>query len=157
MSTPNPVPPTTLAGAAAPWYTSSVQKAQIVSIVSALVALSPKAGKLIGVNTPAEAAVWVETVFGFITLVAPILGSIWRARSKLQPLTLTKGNAEVHPATLAAEAVAAAAPPVFVPPVSGGPHVPSPQSSLPTVEFATSTPAAAPAALSGGSTPPHPL
>jgi predicted lipid-binding transport protein (Tim44 family) len=88
---------------AVPWYQSKVQISQVAALVSAGVALSPKLGKLIGVNTPAEAMIWVETVFGFIALVAPILGTIWRAKSKLQPLTFTQAAADVHPATIAAK------------------------------------------------------
>ena len=101
MSTPTPVP-----APAVPWYQSPVQKAQVVAAVSALVALSPKLGSLVGIKTPAEASAWVESLFGAITFVAPILGSIWRARSKLQPLTLTKAGAASHPATVAAEVAA---------------------------------------------------
>ena len=100
--------PTALPGAAAPWYTSAVQKAQLTTSIGALVALSPKLGSLIGVKTSAEAAVWVESVAGAFTVIAPIAGMIWRALSKLQPLTWTKAKAEVHPATIAAEAAASA-------------------------------------------------
>lgn len=103
MSTPDPLPPLVIP-TAAPWYTSPVQKAQVVAIVSALVALSPKIGQVLGIANPGQAAAWVETVFGFIALVAPILGSIWRARSKLQPLTLTQKAADAHPANIAAAA-----------------------------------------------------
>lgn len=142
MNTPLPVPIPTVAGAAVPWYQSPVQRAQVVAMVSALVALSPKLGKLIGVNTPADAAVWVETVFGFITLVAPIVGTIWRARSKLQPLTLTQAKADVHPATIAAEkAAVAAAYPLPIPPaaaVPGVPHAANPSASILDVPFTAS-------------------
>lgn len=100
MSTPVPIP----TAPAIPWYQSPVQKAQIVAAVSAFIALFPKMGSFVGINTPTDVAPWVETVFGFITLLAPILGSIWRARSKLQPLTLTQANADAHPANQAAAA-----------------------------------------------------
>lgn len=141
MSTPNPLPVVTVTAAAAPWYTSPVQKAQVVAAVSALVALSPKLGKLIGVNTHTEAAAWVETIFGFITLVAPILGALWRARSQLQPLTLTQAKADAHPATIAVvTAQAAAATPV---PLPGVPHVPNAASPLLAVPFAGQVPSGA--------------
>jgi hypothetical protein len=101
MSTPIPV-----SAPALPWYQSPVQKAQVVAAVSALVALSPKIGSLVGIKTPAEASAWVESLFGAITFIAPILGTIWRARSALQPLTLTKAGAAAHPATVAATVAA---------------------------------------------------
>jgi uncharacterized membrane protein len=85
--------------AAAPWYTSPVQKAQVVSLVSALIALSPKIGHFLGIKTPADVQLWVESLFGFFTIVAPIVGTIMRARSPLQPLTLTQKAADEHPAT----------------------------------------------------------
>ena len=103
-------PPTPVA-AAAPWYTSQVQKAQVAAAVSALVALSPKVGAWLGVKTPADVSAWVETVFGFITLAAPLIGTVLRARSKLQPLTLTKAKAAAHPATIAAVAAQGVTPP----------------------------------------------
>jgi len=92
----DPVVP--LPGVAVPWYTSQVQKAQVVSAVTALIALFPKAGALIGIKTPDQVAAWVEGVFGFATLVAPIVGIIWRATSRLQPLTLSKKAAAAAPA-----------------------------------------------------------
>jgi hypothetical protein len=133
LSTPVPVPPV-LPGAAAPWYTSAVQRAQLSTAVGALVALSPKLGTLIGVQTSAQAAMWVESVAGAFTVIAPILGMIWRAVSKLQPLTLTRGNADVHPATIAAERAAAVITPVF-PVTPGVSHAPPPPPPAPHVSF----------------------
>jgi hypothetical protein len=83
-----------------PWYQSPVQRAQVTAAVSAVIALFPKVGGLIGVKTPDDIAVWVESVFGAVTVAAPILGAIWRAKSKLQPLTLTKAAAAAHPAAV---------------------------------------------------------
>jgi hypothetical protein len=80
---------------AVPWYSSPVQKAQVVSAVTAAVALFPKAGALVGIKTPADIATWVEIIFGIATLVAPVVGSVWRARSTLQPLTLTQKKADI--------------------------------------------------------------
>jgi hypothetical protein len=79
-----------LPGVAVPWYQSAVQKAQMVSAVTGAIALFPKLGTFLGIHTPAEIATWVETIFGFATLAAPIVGMVWRAASHLQPLTLTK-------------------------------------------------------------------
>jgi len=112
MNTPTPVPPV-LPGAAAPWYTSSVQIAHIVTALSALIALSPRIGNAIatlmgstGPVTNAALQTWVETLGGIVAFISPIVGSFFRAHSKLQPLTLTQGNADVHPATIAAERAA---------------------------------------------------
>lgn len=135
MSTPIPVPPVP----AVPWYQSSVQKAQVAAAVSALVALSPKIGQALGIATPAAAAAWVETIFGAITLIAPIVGSILRARSALQPLTLTQGKADVHPATIAAERAAAAADAPLFKVNPGVPHVPPPPAP-PNVSFSPPKP-----------------
>jgi hypothetical protein len=87
-----------LPGVSVPWYTSAVQRTQVVSAVTALIALFPKAGALLGIKTPDQVAVWVEAVFGFATLAAPIAGIIWRAASRLQPLTWTKKAAAAAPA-----------------------------------------------------------
>lgn len=133
MSTPTPTPPV----AAIPWYQSPVQKAQIAALLAAMVALSPKIGQVLGITTPGAAAAWVENIFGAITLLAPLVGTILRARSKLQPLTLTQGKADVHPATIAAERAAAIESPVFkvnpgVPHAPPSPPPPAPVSfSLP--------------------------
>lgn len=129
MSTPIPTPPVP----AIPWYQSPVQKAQIASLLAALVALSPKIGQVIGISTPGAAAAWVENIFGAITLLAPLVGAILRARSKLQPLTLTQGKADVHPATIAAERAAAVSTPVF--PATGVPHAPPPPPPPAPVSF----------------------
>jgi hypothetical protein len=105
---------TTPSAAAAPWYTSKVQITQIATILSALIAISPKLGTLLGLPTPGAVEAAVEAVFGGIAVVAPIIGSIFRAKSPLQPLTLTQAGADAHPATIAAE-VAAAPPRVVLP------------------------------------------
>lgn len=131
MSTPIPTPPVP----AIPWYQSPVQKAQIASLLAALVALSPKIGQVIGISTPGAAAAWVENIFGAITLLAPLIGTILRARSKLQPLTLTQGKADVHPATIAAERAAAVSTPVF--PATGVPHAPPPPPPPAPVSFSS--------------------
>lgn len=87
-----------LPGVPTPWYTSQVQKAQVVSAITALIALFPKAGALVGIKTPDQVAIWVESIFGIATLAAPIVGIIWRAASRLQPLTWTKKAAAAAPA-----------------------------------------------------------
>jgi hypothetical protein len=126
MSTPVPVPPV-LPGAAAPWYTSAVQRAQLSTAIGAVVALSPRLGALIGIKTSADAAAWVECLAGTFTVIAPIAGMVWRAVSKLQPLTWTRAKADTHPGTIAAERAAAAGSPVF--PVTPRASTPSPTLS----------------------------
>lgn len=101
MSTPTPVP-----APAVPWYQSKVQIAQVVTLVSALAAISPKVANTFGLTSLAAIQTAVESIFGTIAVLAPVLGTIWRARSNLQPLTLTKASAAAHPATVSA-AVAA--------------------------------------------------
>jgi hypothetical protein len=101
MSTPDPVP---VAAAAIPWYQSRVQIAQVVSLVSAAIAMFPKVGTALGLTNLVAIQTAVETIFGTVALIAPLVGSIWRARSTLQPLTLTKAAAAVHPATIAVAA-----------------------------------------------------
>src|ERR1700679_2231959 len=89
--------PTPLPGVTVPWYQSAVQKAQVVSAVTALIALFPKMGAVLGIKTPSEVATWVETIFGFATLAAPIVGIVWRAASHLQPLKWSKKAAAITP------------------------------------------------------------
>ena len=43
----------------------------------------------------------LTVIFGAISIIAPVYGSIKRAASKIQPLTLTQEGADVHPNTLA--------------------------------------------------------
>lgn len=107
----DPDVPTPLPGITVPWYTSPVQKAQAVSAVTAMIALFPKLGTLLGIKTPDQIAIWVETIFGVATLIAPIVGVFWRASSKLQPLAWTKSRAATTPAV-----PIQAAPPVVVDP-----------------------------------------
>lgn len=89
---------------AVPWYQSKVQIAQITSLVSAFIALFPKIGAALGLKTSDEINTTITTVFAFIAVAAPLVGTIFRAKSTIQPLTLTQAKADVHPATVAAEA-----------------------------------------------------
>lgn len=69
--------------------------------MSAVIALFPKVGQVLGLTSPGAISNAVTVTFGFITVIAPVFGSIMRARSKIQPLTLTQAGADVHPNTLA--------------------------------------------------------
>lgn len=87
---------------AVPWYQSPVQIAQITTFVSAFIAMFPKIGDALGMKTSAEVNTAVTAVFGFIAVLAPIVGMVVRAKSKIQPLTLTQSKADSHPATIVA-------------------------------------------------------
>lgn len=87
---------------AVPWYQSPVQIAQVSSLVSTLVALFPQVGKAMGLETPSAVSNAVTLVFGVIAGVAALFGMVKRAKSNIQPLTLTQAKADVHPATLLA-------------------------------------------------------
>lgn len=100
--------------AALPWYRSPVQIAQVTSAVSAVIALFPRVGQVLGWTTPGEISNGVTVIFGAITVLAPVYGMIKRAASKLQPLTFTKAGADSHPNT-----VANASPPSPTPPHRG--------------------------------------
>lgn len=88
---------------AVPWYQSPVQIAQITTFVSAFIAMFPKIGAVLGMETPDKVNTAVTAVFGFIAVVAPFVGMVLRAKSKIQPLTLTQAKADNHPATAMAD------------------------------------------------------
>jgi hypothetical protein len=92
----DPAPP--LPGVSAVWTASPVQISQAISAGTAALALFPKALAVFGIKTPADVALGVELVFGIATLVAPIVGMVWRAASRLQPLTWSKKAAAAAPA-----------------------------------------------------------
>jgi hypothetical protein len=110
MNVPSPIQmtPAPVTAGAIPWYKSPQQIGLVTTAVSAAVALFPKVGVWLGLSSPSEVANAVTNVFSFIAVVAPIVGSIVRANSKEQPLTLTASEATVHPATRAIVAVQAA-------------------------------------------------
>jgi len=86
---------------AIPWYRSPQQIGLVTTAVSALVAIFPKIGQLLGWSSPGDIANGVTAVFGAIAIIAPIIGTFIRAKSTVQPLTLTQAAAEVHPNTIA--------------------------------------------------------
>lgn len=105
---------------AIPWYKSQQQLALIATAISAIVAIFPKAGAAFGINTTSDVQSTVSTIAGFLTLIIPVISGIARKYSKVQPLTATQAGADVHPATLAANAAGASyasyAPSIPVPP-----------------------------------------
>jgi len=86
---------------AIPWYRSQVMISQVVTFVSAVTALVPKLATTLGLTSADVINQSVTTVFGAIAVVATIYGAIQRARSTIQPLTLTQADADIHPQTLA--------------------------------------------------------
>jgi hypothetical protein len=86
---------------AIPWYKSPQQIGLVTTAVSAFIALFPKVGQLLGWSSPSDISNGVTAVFGVIALVAPIVGTFIRAKSTVQPLTLTQAGADIHPNTLA--------------------------------------------------------
>jgi len=95
-ATPTPPAP------AAAWYTSKVQITQIATTLFALVGAFPIIGKWLHLNSMTDALAAVSAVAALAAIVSPLVGTFIRARSPLQPLTLTKAGAEVHPQTQAA-------------------------------------------------------
>jgi hypothetical protein len=93
---------------AVPWYQSPVQLAQTTAFVSAALALFPKIAASLGLETPDKVSNAVTVVFSCAAVVAPLLGMVLRAKSTIQPLTLTAAKADAHPATIAAAAKASA-------------------------------------------------
>lgn len=89
---------------AIPWYQSPVQIAQTASAISTIVTLFPKVGFLqaLGLTDPGVVNGYVTSVFGVVALGAAVAGMLLRAKSKVQPLTLTQAKADNHPQTIAA-------------------------------------------------------
>lgn len=87
-----------------PWYKSPVQISLVTTIVSGLISLFPKVGAALGITSSEAAGNVVTQVFGAIAVLAPIVGAIFRAKSPVQPLTLTAPSAaaQVTPASQAA-------------------------------------------------------
>jgi hypothetical protein len=71
---------------AIPWYKSAQQIGLVTTAISAIIAMFPKAGQLLGLSSPTDVS---------------IIGTFIRARSTVQPLTLTQSGADIHPNTLA--------------------------------------------------------
>jgi len=79
------------------WWRSPVFVGAIVSVISQILALSGLAEDI-----PSEdLSKIVDGSLQVIALAAAGYAAWKRQRSLIQPLTLTKGNAEAHPATVA--------------------------------------------------------
>lgn len=112
MNTPDPLPDGTpdplKTVPAVPFYKSPVMLANITAFVSAAIALFPKVGQALGLSNPSDVSNAVTTFFAFIAIAAPAVSTVLRAKSKVQPLTLTKAGAKANPNTVANTAAVAA-------------------------------------------------
>jgi hypothetical protein len=93
--------PAPVTAGAIPWYKSPVQIGLVTTALSAAIALFPKLGTALGLTSPTAISDAVTSIFGVIAVVAPIIGSVMRARSKVQPLTLTQAGAAANSSTQA--------------------------------------------------------
>jgi hypothetical protein len=96
---------------AIPWYKSPQTIGLITTFVAAAIALFPKAGVLLGLTSPNEIQTAVSNAAGVVAVIAPFIGTIVRAKSTVQPITLTQAQADNHPVTLAAQAAPLPLPP----------------------------------------------
>lgn len=90
---------------AEPWYTSAVQKAQVVAFLSTLLALFPQVTAKYHITSD-QVSTAVTLIFGVLAGVAGLIGIGKRAASSIQPLTLTQAKADSHPATAMANSKA---------------------------------------------------
>ena len=93
---------------ALPWYRSPVMVGAVVTILSTLAGLAPKAFAAVGLNNPTAIETAVASAFQVFALLAGVFTAVKRTTSTVQPLTSTQASADAHPATMA---VIAAAPP----------------------------------------------
>lgn len=84
---------------AIPFYKSPVYIGAVVTILSTIASLSPKLAAILG--NPDAISQSVTSIFSVIALGAGLFTAVKRKNSTVQPLTLTQGGADVHPATLA--------------------------------------------------------
>jgi hypothetical protein len=82
---------------AIPWYQSPQLIGLITTIVSAAIAIY---GPKLNISSTDITTV-VTDIFGVIALIAPIIGTVLRIKSTVQPVTLTQAAADVHPNTIA--------------------------------------------------------
>jgi uncharacterized membrane protein len=87
-----------------------VQIAQVTTLVSGLLALTPKLATQLGLTNPSAISTAVTDTFAVIALIAGVVGVIKRQTSKIQPLTMSTDAAAAHPATQVAVAAGTASP-----------------------------------------------
>lgn len=86
---------------AIPWYQSKVYIGALVTLLSSLASLAPKLFIAMGLATPDAITTFVNAAFQIIAVVAGMYTLVKRKNSPIQPLTLTKAAAEIHPNTVA--------------------------------------------------------
>lgn len=103
VPTPNESPITPPILPAIPWYQSHVVIAQVSSAISGIVAIVPKSHLVaaLGLSSPQVVSDDVTLIFAIIAGLSQVWALVARFRSSIQPLTLTKLGAELHPNTLA--------------------------------------------------------
>lgn len=89
---------------AIPWYQSPVYIGAVVTVVSSLLSVAPKLATELGLTSSDAISHLVDTVFGFVALLAGSYTAWKRANSSVQPITMTKAGAANHPVTLANQA-----------------------------------------------------
>jgi hypothetical protein len=94
---------------ALPWYKSPVMIGAVVTIISTLAGLAPKAFAAVGLNNPTAIETTVASAFQIFALLAGVFTAVKRTTSAVQPLTASQAGADAHPATMAV--IAATAPP----------------------------------------------
>lgn len=90
---------------AIPFYKSPQTIGLIATFIAAAVALFPKVGVMLGLTSPGAIQTAVENVASVIALLAPVVGTIIRTKSKEQPITLTQAGADSHPVTVASKPI----------------------------------------------------
>lgn len=85
---------------AIPFYKSPQTLGLITTFVSLSIAAFPKLGVGLGLTSPDTISAAVQNVMEVIGLVAAGLGTVYRVKSDVQPITLTQAAANVHPATI---------------------------------------------------------
>lgn len=87
---PNPAP------AAIPWYRSPVYIGAVVTVVSSLASVAPKAATELGLTSSDAISHLVDTVFGVVTVASGAYTAYKRSKSPVQPITMTQARADNH-------------------------------------------------------------
>jgi hypothetical protein len=99
----------------------------VVTILSTLAGLAPKAFAAIGLNNPTAIETTVASAFQIFALISGVFTAIKRTTSTVQPLTGTQAQADAHPSTVIATApvgeviAESVAPPPAPKPIPGKP------------------------------------
>jgi hypothetical protein len=114
---------------ALPWYKSPVMIGAVVTIISTLAGLAPKAFAAVGLNNPTAIQTTVASAFQIFALLSGIYTAVKRTTSTVQPLTTTQAAADTHAATVSV--VTAATPAPIEPPFNPNITQPVPVKPIP--------------------------